>query len=123
MQNTAVPETERMHAGSGMRRHDLPNAGQPCVVQGTRNPAQRTGPRKTAARRGKARGEEAVGKGRRGEEERSRREVQRREAEIRTKLDTGEASRDKRKHHNPSVHNNESLEDAPGYFVFFLKSV
>ena len=47
------------------------------------------------------------------------RQVWRREAEIRTKPNTEEASRDKRRHHHPSVHNNESLEDASRYFVHF----
>ena len=102
-----------------MRGHDLSNAGQPRVVQGARNPAQWTEPRKTLARRGEARGAKAGGKGRRGEEERGRREVRRREAEVRTQPNTGETSRDKRQHHYPSVHNNESLEYAEGYFVFF----
>jgi len=41
-------------------------------------------------------------------------------SEVRTQPNTWEASRDKRRHHHPSVHNNESLEDVPRYFVFFF---
>lgn len=102
-----------------MYRHDFPNASQPCLVQGTRNPAQHPGPRKAATRRPETGGKETPGAGRRGEEERSRGQVRRREAKVRTGPDTWEASRDKCQHGHPSVHNNESLEDTQGYFVIF----